>query len=70
MQTKTVALFGVTDPDILVSGANNLEICSSYSECPKKYQFNHNNEPHDYAQECMKKITINEVMSKIKGMLK
>jgi lipopolysaccharide heptosyltransferase II len=70
MQTKTVALFGVTDPDILVSGANNLEICSSYSECPKKYQFNHNNEPHDYAQECMKKITIDEVISKIKGMLK
>ncbi len=70
MQTKTIALFGVTDPEVLVSGANNIEICSSYALCPKKYQFNHNNEPQDFAQECMKKITIDEVLSKVKKVLK
>lgn len=70
MQTKTIALFGVTNPDVLVSGANNIEICSSYNECPKKYRFNHNNEPPDYEQECMKKIKVHEVLTAVKRVLK
>lgn len=70
VQTKTIALFGVTNPDILVSGANNIEICSSYNECPNKYQFNHNNEPPDYEQECMKRISVDELLSKVKKVLK
>ena len=69
VQTKTIALFGVTNPDILVSGANTIEICSSYNDCPKKYQFNHNNEPQDYEQECMKKISVKQVMAAVEKFL-
>ncbi|MFA6888335.1 MAG: glycosyltransferase family 9 protein [Candidatus Woesearchaeota archaeon] len=69
-QTKTIALFGVTNPEILVNNANNIKVCSSYNQCPKKYQFNHNNEPEDYTQECMKKITTDEVVSAVKKALK
>ncbi len=69
MKTKIIALFGVTDPDILVSGAKNIEIINSYYQCPKKFQFNHHNEPGDYEQICMKNISVEQVKKAVEKML-
>lgn len=69
VQTKTIGLFGVTDPDILVNGAKNIEIISTYDQCPKKFRFNHNNEPPDWEQRCIKRISVDEVFEKVKKCL-
>lgn len=69
VQTKTIGLFGVTDPDILVNGAKNIEIISKYDQCPKKFRFNHNNEPPDWEQSCMKRISVDEVMVAVEKIL-
>jgi ADP-heptose:LPS heptosyltransferase len=68
--TKTIGLFGCTNPDILVRGNKWVEIVSRYDQCPAKFQFNHNNEPPDWKQECMKRISVEEVLEKIKSLEK
>lgn len=65
VQTKTIGLFGVTDPSILVNGNKYIEIVSSFDSCPKHLQFNHHNEPKDLEQIQMKKIPVQEVLNKI-----
>ncbi|MEK6867454.1 MAG: glycosyltransferase family 9 protein [Nanoarchaeota archaeon] len=67
--TKTIGLFGCTNPDILVRGNKWVEIVSSYSQCPENFQFNHNNEPPDQKQECMQKISVEEVFEKVKRII-
>src|SRR3989338_9229776 len=57
-KTKTIGLFGCTNPNILVKGNKHIEIVSSYDSCPKQLQFNHNNEPEDQQQMQMKKIAV------------
>lgn len=69
VKTKTIGLFGVTNPSILVKGAENMDIVSSYKQCPEKFHFNHNNEPQDGEQSCMKKISVDEVMAAVEKML-
>lgn len=69
VKTKTIGLFGCTNPDILVKGNKWVEIISSYNQSPKKFQFNHNNEPPDWKQECMKQISVESVREKIKKVL-
>ena len=69
-KTKTIGLFGCTNPEILVKGNKYIEIMSSYKNCPKLLQFNHNNEPEDRQQTQMKKITIQEVKERIKRVRK
>ncbi len=69
MKTPTIALFGCTDPNILVYGAKNVEVVSVYDQCPKKFQFNHNNEPPDWKQECMRRIFVEEVLLRVKKIL-
>ncbi len=68
-KTKTLALFGVTNPDILVSKAENIHVISKYSECPKRFRFNHNNEPPDWNRICMKKITMKEIKEAVEMIL-
>ena len=68
--TKTIGLFGVSDPSILVKGNQHVTVVSSYDQCPKKFQFNHNNEPPDWEQECMKKICVDIVLEKIQMIMK
>lgn len=65
MKTKTIALFGCTDPNILVKGAKNITILSTFEQCPKKWRFNHNNEPPKEAQEMMRRITVREVLQAV-----
>ncbi len=66
MKTKTIGLFGCTDPEILVKGNKYIEIVSSYKSCPKYLQFNHNNEPEDKKQVQMRKISVEQVLEKVR----
>ncbi len=70
VKTKIIALFGCTDPDILVKGAKKITVLSTYNQCPKKGRFNHNNEPPKEAQEMMKRITIEQVLQAVEKNLK
>lgn len=70
VKTKTIGLFGCTDPEILVKGNKYIEIVSSYKSCPTHLKFNHHNEPEDRKQTQMKKITTQEVMERIKRIKK
>ncbi len=65
LATKTIGLFGCTDPNILVKGNKHIKIVSSYDSCPEQLKFNHHNEPEDWQQTQMKKITVKEVMERI-----
>lgn len=65
VQTKTIGLFGCTDPNILVKGNKYIEIVSGYESCPKNLRFNHHHEPEDKQQTQMKKITVQEVIERI-----
>ncbi len=69
VKTKTIGLFGCTNPDILVKENKWVEIVSSYNQSPEKFQFNHNNEPPDWKQECMKQISVESVLEKVKKLL-
>src|SRR3989338_2734612 len=69
-KTKTIGLFGCTNPNILVKGNQHIEIVSSYDSCPKKLRFNHNNEPEDQQQMQMRKISTKEIIEKINKILK
>ncbi|MBI5003340.1 glycosyltransferase family 9 protein [Candidatus Woesearchaeota archaeon] len=69
-KTKTIGLFGCTNPNILVKGNKHIEIVSSYDCCPEKLRFNHNNEPDDKQQTQMRKISTKEVMERINKIIK
>ncbi len=70
VQTKTIGLFAVTDPNLLVTRNPFIHAVSSYDTCPEKFQFNHHNEPPDWNQECMKKISVEQVFSKVKQLVR
>lgn len=67
--TKTIGLFGVTDPKVLVAGNPFIHVISSYDSCPKEYHFNHHSEPYDKEQICMKKIAPQKVFERVKQLL-
>jgi len=70
VKTKTIALFGVTDPKRIIGRAKYVHVLSKYESCPDIWKYNHNNEPPKEAQEQIAKITPDVVMEKLKEILK
>jgi heptosyltransferase II len=67
-KTKTIALFAVTNPKLLISEKPWFKIISVYDKVPYFYKFNFNNAPL-CDQEYMDKINVDEVLNQTNNLL-